>query len=180
MKRYVRKPQALFVHVFSHFWNELLQPHLINSLVVVDISPVRTSPSIMNLSEMLNAMVSIKLESKISLSKARNMVDLQLMETIPVRKHMLTFEPPCLTHPHPTKLLHIPYILIASFLRQDPYVRQFLLTNLVEVEGGYFKWRVNIPSLIDNFSSVVNFKPPNGKFKGPTLFIGGGKSSYLQ
>lgn len=66
--------------------NELLQPHLINSLIVVDISPVRTSPAIIDLSLMFDAMLSVKLENNIPLSKARQNVDQQLKEIVPVRK----------------------------------------------------------------------------------------------
>lgn len=61
---------------------------------------------------------------------------------------------------------------------QDPYLRQFLLTNLVEVEG-HFKWRVNLESFINNFASIINFQPPSGKYRGPVLFIGGSQSTYL-
>lgn len=59
-------------------------------------------------------------------------------------------------------------------------MRQFLLTNLVEIEGGTYKWRVNLESLMNNFPAVVNFKPPQASYKGPVLFIGGSKSSYLR
>lgn len=123
----------------------LKYPHLINSLIVVDISPIRTSPAIIDLTLMFDAMRSIKLENNIPLSKARKNVEQQLMETVP-----------------------------------DTYIRQFLLTNLVEVEGGKYKWRVNLEALINNFSSIVQFKPPNTKFKGPVLFIGGRKSTFLK
>lgn len=63
----------------------MLQPQLVNSLVVVDISPVRTSPAIIELTQMFNAMLSVKLENNIPLSSARNIVDKQLLDVIPVR-----------------------------------------------------------------------------------------------
>lgn len=58
-------------------------------------------------------------------------------------------------------------------------MRHFLLTNLVGNENGQYKWRVNLESLVNNFSSIMNFKPPNGKYTGPVLFIGGKKSTFL-
>ncbi|XP_065201252.1 sn-1-specific diacylglycerol lipase ABHD11-like [Planococcus citri] len=123
----------------------LKYPHLVNSLVVVDISPIRTSPAILEMNQLFNAMLMVKLKDNIPLSKARKDVDAQLAEVIP-----------------------------------DVYIRQFLLTNLVELEGGTYKWRVNLESLMTNFSAVVNFKPPQTTYKGPVLFIGGSKSSYLR
>lgn len=123
----------------------LKYPHLVNSLVVVDISPVRTSPAILEMSQLFNAMLTVKLEDNIPLSKARKDVDTQLSKIIP-----------------------------------DIYVRQFLLTNLVEIEGGTYKWRVNLESLMNNFPEIVNFKPPQASYKGPVLFIGGSNSTFLR
>lgn len=46
---------------------------------------MRTSPAIIELTEMFNAMLSVKLENNIPLSAARNIVDKQLLDVIPVR-----------------------------------------------------------------------------------------------
>lgn len=51
---------------------------------------MRTSPAIIELTEMFNAMLSVKLENNIPLSAARNIVDKQLLDVIPVR--MITLE----------------------------------------------------------------------------------------
>ena len=72
--------RKLFVYVCK-----LLQPHLVNSLIVVDISPVRTSPAIIDLTTMFDAMLSVKFEPNIPLSRARQIVDQQLMKIVPVR-----------------------------------------------------------------------------------------------
>ena len=61
-----------------------LQPNLVNSLIVVDISPIRTSPAILEMTQLFNAMLTVKLENNIPLSKARKDVDAQLAKVIPV------------------------------------------------------------------------------------------------
>ncbi|XP_012250645.2 protein ABHD11 isoform X2 [Athalia rosae] len=59
-------------------------------------------------------------------------------------------------------------------------VRQFLLTNLVEAEAGKYKWRVNLPVLEKNFKThLTKFPATTSQFMGPTLFIGGSQSDYI-
>ncbi|KAJ3652089.1 hypothetical protein Zmor_018085 [Zophobas morio] len=63
----------------------------------------------------------------------------------------------------------------------DKGLRSFLLTNLIQVEDGSYSWRINIPALMSNFGDIAKF-PATGNmtYSGPVLFIGGGKSDYIQ
>ncbi|XP_032668342.1 protein ABHD11-like isoform X2 [Odontomachus brunneus] len=61
-------------------------------------------------------------------------------------------------------------------------LRQFLAANLVEVDSGKYKWRVNLPVLEQAFSTQIAVFPNVGRkiYLGPTLFIGGGNSDYIR
>lgn len=57
------------------------------------------------------------------------------------------------------------------------------MTNLtVDDENGGFKWRVNLKALIENYDLIHGFPslPPNACYEGPTQFVGGGRSRYIQ
>jgi len=61
-------------------------------------------------------------------------------------------------------------------------VRSFLLQNLhYDAVQREYIWRIPLQYLKDNLEKVLSEKSVQGesKFKGPTLFISGGKSSYL-
>ncbi|XP_068765724.1 sn-1-specific diacylglycerol lipase ABHD11 isoform X5 [Struthio camelus] len=87
------------------------------------------------------------------------------------------------------KSVNIPYGLPRSAARQladdqlRPVVqmaqlRQFLLTNLVEVEGRYV-WRVNLEAISHHFSDIMDFPVFHKPYPGPTLFLGGSNSPYI-
>jgi len=63
-------------------------------------------------------------------------------------------------------------------------VRQFVLTNLIpdDEKPGYYKWRVNLHSLVDSMEAMLNFPsiPTDRVFQGPTLFLRGENSPYIQ
>lgn len=65
-----------------------------------------------------------------------------------------------------------------STVIQDPAVRQFLLTNLVEVDGR-FVWRVNLEALAQHVDKILAFPPRQESYPGPTLFLLGGNSQYV-
>jgi len=70
-------------------------------------------------------------------------------------------------------------IIICLYILQSPVLRQFLLTNIIEVDNK-FRWRVNLESIYNNFKkNLSNFPPVQSKFHGPTYFIAGGKSTFL-
>lgn len=122
-------------------------PQYVEKLVVVDMSPVRTSPSLLQMVKIFEAMRLVTVDGSPTLSKARKVVDQQLAQSI-----------------------------------KSTSLRQFLMTNLIEADKGKFKWRVNLPVLEQAFATqIAVFPDVNSKFfAGPTLFIGGGNSDYIQ
>jgi pimeloyl-ACP methyl ester carboxylesterase len=63
----------------------------------------------------------------------------------------------------------------------DAALRNFLLQNLVKTDAG-FVWRVNLEALAANMDELAGFAVPaaNAAYPGPTLFIAGGRSRYIQ
>ncbi|XP_006155037.1 protein ABHD11 isoform X1 [Tupaia chinensis] len=61
---------------------------------------------------------------------------------------------------------------------QDIAVRQFLLTNLVEVDGR-FVWRVNLDALAQHMDTIMAFPRRQDSYPGPTLFLLGGNSQFV-
>jgi esterase len=61
-----------------------------------------------------------------------------------------------------------------------PAVRQFLLKNLYRKEDHSFGWRPNLPAIDRNLDQVGAAITAGAPFKKPTLFIDGGKSSYVR
>lgn len=62
----------------------------------------------------------------------------------------------------------------------DPLVRQFVLTN-VAADGDGFRWRVNLPALQRFLLESNAYRPgPTDVFDGPTLFVRGGRSNYIE
>ncbi|NWV57692.1 ABHDB protein, partial [Daphoenositta chrysoptera] len=59
-----------------------------------------------------------------------------------------------------------------------PQLRQFLLTNLVEVEGHYV-WRVNLEAISRHLADIMNFPVFHKPYPGPALFLGGSDSPYI-
>lgn len=62
---------------------------------------------------------------------------------------------------------------------QDIAVRQFLLTNLVEA-GSRFVWRVNLDALAQHVDKILAFPVCQEAYPGPTLFLLGGNSNFVQ
>ncbi|KAG8509840.1 Protein ABHD11, partial [Galemys pyrenaicus] len=62
---------------------------------------------------------------------------------------------------------------------QDISVRQFLLTNLVEVNGR-FVWRVNLDALAQHMDKIMAFPPHQESYPGPTMFLLGGNSQFVR
>lgn len=59
-------------------------------------------------------------------------------------------------------------------------VRQFLLKNLVREKSGGYKWKINLPELIKEYSQILAAVESYVPFEQPTLFIAGGRSRYIQ
>ncbi|NXP76239.1 ABHDB protein, partial [Ramphastos sulfuratus] len=61
---------------------------------------------------------------------------------------------------------------------QLPQLRQFLLTNLVEVEGHHV-WRVNLEAISHHLADIMNFPVFHKPYLGPVLFLAGSNSPYI-
>ena len=59
-------------------------------------------------------------------------------------------------------------------------VRQFLLKNLYWVDKGVLGLRMNLPVLIDKIEEVGKSLDAEATYDGPTLFLGGENSGYIQ
>lgn len=59
-------------------------------------------------------------------------------------------------------------------------VRSFLLKNLYRNKQGQFAWRFNLQILINNYLDISLGPTHDGQFDGPTLFIKGGNSDFIQ
>lgn len=64
-------------------------------------------------------------------------------------------------------------------LVQDPGTRAFLLQSL-ELRDGPPRWRLNIDVLEAEMGLIVGWPDPPGQFAGPTLFLSGRQSDYMQ
>lgn len=63
---------------------------------------------------------------------------------------------------------------------RDPGIRQFLLSNLTRDDGGAFRWTLNLQAIRAAMRDLVGWPEVEGQFDGPTLFLAGGKSNYVQ
>ncbi|HKB89858.1 MAG TPA: alpha/beta fold hydrolase [Opitutaceae bacterium] len=63
----------------------------------------------------------------------------------------------------------------------DWAMRKFLTTNLERTEGGSWRWMVNLPVLTEHLAELeANPLKSEDRYEGPTLFVIGGKSRYVQ
>jgi len=62
----------------------------------------------------------------------------------------------------------------------EPMIRAFLLHNLRRNEHGEWHWRLNLTAIVDALPSIAAWPAFDANFVGPTAFIGGGQSDYLQ
>lgn len=87
-------------------------------------------------------------------------------------------------------LMELPVTTIANRREADAWladsipeapIRAFLLHNLRQGENGY-RWRINLDALCAHVDDVAGFPVADKglSFAGPTLFLRGGRSDYLQ
>ena len=63
----------------------------------------------------------------------------------------------------------------------DWAMRKFLLTNLARDANGPWRWSINLPALTAALPAMeANSLAPTDRFAGPTLFIAGGRSRYVE
>lgn len=60
-------------------------------------------------------------------------------------------------------------------------VRTFLTQNLIRDDNG-FRWRINLSALADGMDEIADFPDParHQSYTGPTLFMAGAQSDYIQ
>ncbi len=61
----------------------------------------------------------------------------------------------------------------------EPEVRAFLLKSLTKNSSGYYQLKFNLKDIAANYENII-VAPTGRPFKGPTLFIKGGESAYIQ
>jgi esterase len=63
----------------------------------------------------------------------------------------------------------------------DAAERAFLLQNLI-VDDGKARWRLNLEAIEGNFPQILGFPelPAGTAYRGPTLFVGGGRSDFIR
>ena len=63
----------------------------------------------------------------------------------------------------------------------DAAERAFLLQNLI-IDNGSAHWRLNLEAIAREFPEITGFPdlPPGTAYGGPTLFVAGSRSAYLQ
>ncbi len=62
----------------------------------------------------------------------------------------------------------------------DRMVRGFFLKNLVKTGNESFKWRINMPGIIKNYTNIWEGIVPGRVYNGPVLFIRGSESDYVE
>jgi pimeloyl-ACP methyl ester carboxylesterase len=63
----------------------------------------------------------------------------------------------------------------------DPGMRRFLAANLAKDAAGGWRWQINLPVLVEALDDMErNPLAPADRFDGPTRFIAGGRSRYVQ
>ncbi len=68
--------------------------------------------------------------------------------------------------------------LLATYI-PELGIRQFLLKSLGRDANG-FAWKINLPVITQNIEEVGKALEEGTVFEGPTLFLGGANSSYIQ
>ncbi len=67
---------------------------------------------------------------------------------------------------------------LANYI-SEPGIRQFLLKSLGRDADG-FVWKINLPVITKNIENVGEALPEGESFEGPTLFLAGANSNYVQ
>ena len=68
---------------------------------------------------------------------------------------------------------------LAAHVKEIP-VRQFLLKNLASDGKGTFAWKMNLDVIYENYTRINEPVETTKTFNKPTLFIRGGRSTYIR
>lgn len=69
--------------------------------------------------------------------------------------------------------------LLATYVHEAS-VRAFLLKNLIRGKDGKFDLRLYMDGIVANYDNTLTLAPTGSPFLGPTLFIKGADSAYIQ
>ena len=69
--------------------------------------------------------------------------------------------------------------LMANYV-EDAVTRGFLLKNLYRTSDGNFGLKLNVPAIVDNYGTELVAAPLGDSYNGPTLFLKGETSAYIQ
>lgn len=126
-------------------------PNIVAKLLIVDMSPVKTSPSLNQMTDIIDTMLSIKFENSNTLSEARKRTDQLLSETI--------------------KSSSLRQFLLMNVVEKSP--REFSWRVNLPVIANNFKNQIAVfPQIIPQLV--------NKTFDGPTFFIAGTESDYIK
>lgn len=59
-------------------------------------------------------------------------------------------------------------------------IRAFLLKNYRELDGGAYGWRFNLDGVREWYAAISAWPEQEGAYPGPTLFVRGGRSPYVE
>jgi esterase len=62
----------------------------------------------------------------------------------------------------------------------DAQTRAFLLKNIVRAENGIYRLRLNMESILEYYASTLVAAPEGASYHGPSLFLKGEISAYIQ
>lgn len=67
---------------------------------------------------------------------------------------------------------------LANFVAEAP-VRQFILKSLERTTDGSYRWRLNVPAILNEYDDLRLAVGEGGQYPGPTLFLRGEHSNYI-
>ena len=68
---------------------------------------------------------------------------------------------------------------LAKYIDEEG-IRLFLLKNLSRKKDGGYRWKMNLDSIYQNYENILSALPDEASYEGPTLFINGKQSNYIQ
>lgn len=123
-----------------------------------------------------------KIAIELALQQAKEIQRLIIVDIAPKPYqlwHLATFKA-LLTLPVATLTSRNQADKILSAQMDDPFERAFLLKNLQSNKSGGYSWRCNLQEITRAYLNIANFTQSETlTFSGPTLFIKGEKSHYI-
>lgn len=65
-------------------------------------------------------------------------------------------------------------------LISDIAVRRLLATNVKRAEDGTYRWKINLHAITAGYAGIMGPVTASGQYRGPTLFVTGGRSPYVE